>query len=101
MPSHTGHDARHAEFPAAKPTVATARCRRPLWAGCPHALRRERSDRLSLASERQREGEANHSGFAEGTASTDDRRGMGRRGMDAAVAQGMEADQWERVKCDE
>lgn len=39
-----------------------------------------------------------HTGFAEGTASMDDRRGMGPcyssdSGMDAAVAQGMEADQ--------
>lgn len=38
-----------------------------------------------------------HAGFAEGTASMDDRRGMGRRGMDDAEAQGMEAEQHERT----
>lgn len=76
MPPHTGHDARHA--------------------GRPPELRRSEATARAEAVERQREGEGEPARDAEGTASMDDRRGMGRRGMDAPGTQAREADQYER-----
>ncbi|TWT50405.1 hypothetical protein Pla22_31480 [Rubripirellula amarantea] len=96
-PPYIGHDACHAELPAAK---LTARCHRSIWAGCPHALRRERSDRLSLAAvdrccrtTARRRGEPIRDSPKARRALTIAVEWASDSGMDAAVAQGMEADQ--------